>query len=230
MTAELWTAPQGPGTVDSTGASARALAHGSPLAIRSRRCMNLPKGTAVCPEAARKGDFRKSARGRSIADKAASQDISLQCLSGPRRPSSLRIPDTLPSMASNATRRQFLGGLAAAPAVAARPASAPAEARSENYWKGVRQQFLFREQRVPMNAANLCPAPRSVASAVTDLTRSINVDCSFQNRARFDRDREAARELVAGQLGVTADEIALVRNTSEANNIVNNGLDLGPDE
>ena len=81
-----------------------------------------------------------------------------------------------------------------------------------------------------MNAANLCPAPRSVASAVTDLTRSINVDCSFQNRARFDRDREAARELVAGQLGVTADEIALVRNTSEANNIVNNGLDLGPDE
>ena len=81
-----------------------------------------------------------------------------------------------------------------------------------------------------MNAANLCPAPRSVASAVTDLTRSINVDCSFQNRARFDRDREAARELVAGQLGVAADEIALVRNTSEANNIVNNGLDLGPDD
>lgn len=77
-----------------------------------------------------------------------------------------------------------------------------------------------------MNAANLCPAPDSVSTAVARLTRSINVDCSFQNRARFEQDREAARELVAGQLGVAADEIALVRNTSEANNSVNNGLDL----
>jgi selenocysteine lyase/cysteine desulfurase len=31
---------------------------------------------------------------------------------------------------------------------------------------------------------------------------------------------------VAGQLGVSADEIALVRNTSEANNTINNGLSL----
>ena len=61
---------------------------------------------------------------------------------------------------------------------------------------------------------------------VTELTRSIDKDCSFQNRARFERDRENARALVAGQLGVEADEVALVRNTSEANNIINNGLDL----
>ena len=77
-----------------------------------------------------------------------------------------------------------------------------------------------------MNAANLCPSPEVVARAVTELTRSIDVDCSFQNRARFSTDRETARDLVAGQLGAKADEIALVRNTSEANNIINNGLDL----
>ena len=79
-----------------------------------------------------------------------------------------------------------------------------------------------------MNAANLCPSPESVAAAVTDLTRSIDVDCSFQNRARFAEDRETARELVAHQVGADADEVALVRNTSEANNIINNGVDLGP--
>ena len=77
-----------------------------------------------------------------------------------------------------------------------------------------------------MNAANLCPSPESVAKTVTELTRSIDVDCSFQNRARFASDRETARTLVASQLGADADEVALVRNTSEANNIINNGLDL----
>ncbi len=77
-----------------------------------------------------------------------------------------------------------------------------------------------------MNAANLCPSPESVARTVTELTRSIDVDCSFQNRARYATDREAARTLVAAQVGAEADEIALVRNTSEANNIINNGLDL----
>lgn len=33
---------------------------------------------------------------------------------------------------------------------------------------------------------------------------------------------------MAEHLGVTADEIALVRNTSEANNTINNGLALKP--
>ena len=87
--------------------------------------------------------------------------------------------------------------------------------------------FPFREERVPMNAANLCPSPVRVAETVSELTRSIDVDCSFQNRARFEEDLERARSAVANQIGVEADEVALVRNTSEANNIINNGLDLG---
>ena len=97
---------------------------------------------------------------------------------------------------------------------------------SQSGWQAVRDLFPFQEDRVPMNAANLCPSPESVAETVTKLTRSIDVDCSFQNRARFAGDREGARELVADQLGADADEVALVRNTSEANNIINNGLDL----
>src|SRR5262249_55882246 len=40
---------------------------------------------------------------------------------------------------------------------------------------------------------------------------------------------EASRQKVAEHLGVTADEIALVRNTSEANNTINNGLALKSD-
>ena len=87
--------------------------------------------------------------------------------------------------------------------------------------------FPFTEERVPMNAANLCPSPVQVAETVSSLTRSIDVDCSFQNRERFAEDLGRARSAVANQIGVEADEVALVRNTSEANNIINNGLDLG---
>jgi selenocysteine lyase/cysteine desulfurase len=77
-----------------------------------------------------------------------------------------------------------------------------------------------------MNAANLCPSFRSVAEQVAFLTADIDQDCSFNNRSKFSGLLENSRALVAAQLNVSADEIALVRNTSEANNIISNGLDL----
>jgi len=95
-------------------------------------------------------------------------------------------------------------------------------------WEMVRRQFAFREEKVPMNAANLCPSPRVVAERVTELTRDIDIDCSFNNRGKFRDLLEGSRGKVARHLGVTPDEIALVRNTSEGNNTINNGLELKP--
>ena len=129
-------------------------------------------------------------------------------------------------MTTEETRRRFLTGIAMASALAARPRGVAAAEQGEAYWEQIRMKFPFLEDRVPMNAANLCPSPTSVAATVTDLTRSIDEDCSFQNRDRYAVDRETARALVADQIGAEADEVALVRNTSEANNIINNGLDL----
>ena len=97
---------------------------------------------------------------------------------------------------------------------------------SDALWEEIRRQFSFREDRVPMNAANLCPSPTVVAERVYALTRDIDRDCSSQNRRKFGDLLEASRSKVAAALGVTADEVALVRNTSEANNIINNGLPL----
>ena len=77
-----------------------------------------------------------------------------------------------------------------------------------------------------MNAANLCPSPRQVAEEVNRYTRVIDLDPSFQNRAQFAGYLERSRAAVAAPLGVKTDEIALVRNTSEANNIINAGLSL----
>ena len=133
-------------------------------------------------------------------------------------------------MTVDTSRRRFLHTLAVSsvvqPMLAGRPAAAQSDP-TESFWQEVRRQFAFREERVPMNAANLCPSPRAVAERVRELTRDIDVDCSFPNREKFGALLEASREAVAVRLGVTADEIALVRNTSEANNVVNAGLPLG---
>ena len=82
---------------------------------------------------------------------------------------------------------------------------AAALASSESYWQKVREQFPFREAKVPMNAANLCPSPCSVARRVMELTNDIDVDCSFNNCAKFTSLLEVSRQKVAGQLGVSAD-------------------------
>jgi len=106
------------------------------------------------------------------------------------------------------------------------PLLASTPSGGEDYWDMVRRQFAFSDDKVPMNAANLCPSPRIIADQVAERTRDIDGDCSFQNRAKFADRLETSRRKVAEQLGVTADEIALVRNTSEANNTINNGLAL----
>ena len=135
-------------------------------------------------------------------------------------------------MTVDTNRRRFLRTLAVGsvvhPLLAGRSAGAqPRHGQGpEALWEEVRRQFAFRDERVPLNAANLCPSPRVVAERVRELTRDIDVDCSFPNRAKFGPLLEGSREAVAAQLGVTADEIALVRNTSEANNVINAGIPL----
>jgi isopenicillin-N epimerase len=135
-------------------------------------------------------------------------------------------------MATIQSRREFfrhsallLG--AAAGGTGALPAAA-GPSLDGDYWQLVRSQFSFSEDVVPMNAANLCPSFRRVAEQVAMQTADIDRDCSFNNRARFAGMLESARARVAAQLKVKADEVALIRNTSEGNNIINSGLDLRP--
>jgi selenocysteine lyase/cysteine desulfurase len=92
----------------------------------------------------------------------------------------------------------------------------------------VKSHFPLRDDLIIMNAANLCPAPYPVTETVARLTRSIDGDASFQNRAQFTALQETARAALARFAGADADEIAIIRNTSEGNNMVVNGLDLGP--
>jgi selenocysteine lyase/cysteine desulfurase len=160
----------------------------------------------------------------------------------PVAPSADTLLDTVKSVPTD--RRRFLkrlalgsAGVAAAPllptewsqaqaaAVPAKLIPAPLQP-DEAYWELVRAQFLFRPGHVALNAANLGPSPREVVEARVEAGRKIDADQSGANRAEYGTTHNQVRERMAAYLGVTADEVAIVRNTSEANNTIVNGLTL----
>ena len=95
-------------------------------------------------------------------------------------------------------------------------------------WASVREQFSLDEDLIVMNAANLCPASRPVNDVLFRYTRDLDSNPSFQNRAKFGQGREDVRAKIATFLNATPEEIVITRNTSEGNNFVSSGLELGP--
>ncbi|MDH3439815.1 MAG: aminotransferase class V-fold PLP-dependent enzyme [Gammaproteobacteria bacterium] len=86
--------------------------------------------------------------------------------------------------------------------------------------------FGFADDSVPMNAANLCPMPLMVSQAHADYANQLDLSLSTATRRSVEAFKEEARGRIAGMLGTSADEIAIVRNTSEANNTIVQGMPL----
>ncbi len=95
-------------------------------------------------------------------------------------------------------------------------------------WNAVRSQFMMPPDVSVMNAANLCPAPAKVLETVVEYTERLDSRPFPSYRSEIGAGKERTRELLAEFLRVTPEEILITRNTSEANNWVSNGLDLGP--
>ncbi len=131
------------------------------------------------------------------------------------------------------SRRDFgrlvaLGGSAALVPAPARAASWLTQPAGEAFWSGIRDEFMLDPDLAMFNAANLCPASRRVVTALERASREIDRDPSPANRRQLGEGREEARRRVAAFLGVRPEQIVLTRNTSESNNLVSSGLDLGP--
>lgn len=111
-----------------------------------------------------------------------------------------------------------------------RPAPLPPtpDAPNEGFWRSVRDQFVMPKELAVMNAANLCPSPGRVLEAMYSNTRDMDHDPSPANRRKFGEGKEATRKLLADYLRVSPEEIVITRNTSESNNHVSSGLQLGP--
>ncbi|BBD00810.1 MULTISPECIES: aminotransferase class V-fold PLP-dependent enzyme [Sphingobium] len=76
------------------------------------------------------------------------------------------------------------------------------------------------------NAANIAPTFRSVAAVHANETRAFQMDPSVERRALYPKAADALRARLAKRLNVTGQEIALVRNSSEANTVAVRGLAL----
>jgi len=87
-------------------------------------------------------------------------------------------------------------------------------------------EFGFADDSVPMNAANLCPMPRSVSEAHAAYAAKLDRSLSTATRHSVTDLKEDARSRLAVMLGTSSDELAIVRNTSEANNVIVQGMPL----
>ena len=143
-------------------------------------------------------------------------------------------------------RRGFLSSLSAVAAAAALPVStihadllcqpAPALPESsvydkdeEAYWTTLRKQFVIPEDEVYLNNGTVGSSPLPVLKAI--------IDC-YQNAERLAQTNpedypiwgyaawNEFRDPLAAFVGCKRDEIALLRNATEANSYIANGVDL----
>ncbi len=94
-------------------------------------------------------------------------------------------------------------------------------------WAAVRAEFLVPRELAALNAANLCPSPRRVLDALQGENETLDSRPLPEVRSRMTGVKEPVRVQVADWLGASPEEILLTRNTSESNNWVSAGLELG---
>lgn len=117
------------------------------------------------------------------------------------------------------SRRTILGGaaIAAGALSTAGRAATPAS---------LRDRFLLAPGLHYFNAANIGPAFRTAVEAHERETQKFQANPSTQYREKYPKEADALRARLGQRLNVTAQEIALVRNSSEANTVAVRGLAL----
>jgi selenocysteine lyase/cysteine desulfurase len=128
---------------------------------------------------------------------------------------------------SVALRPTLLAQLAKAPA--SLPDSGLYKSNEDAYWAEMRKQFLIPDDEIYLNNGTVGSSPAPVLRAVFDAYNSTEKmdqadpeDYPIWGYAAWDEFRDPLAEFV----GCTRDEIALVRNATEANSYIANGIDM----
>ncbi len=130
-------------------------------------------------------------------------------------------------------RRQFLSKTSRAAALFALPAerhfqkiAALGPRSDEQFWHEIRAAFSVSPAIINLNNGGVSPAPRIVQEAQEHFSRLSNDGPSHFMWRILDQGREPLRQSLAEITGAEADEIAMVRNASEALEAVIFGLPL----
>src|SRR6266852_5911780 len=109
------------------------------------------------------------------------------------------------------------------------PDSALYAANEEAYWSELRKQFLIPADEVYLNNGTVGSSPMPVLRAVFDgyndtekMAQSDPEDYPIWGYAAWNEFRDPLAEFI----GCRRDELALVRNATEANSYIANGLDM----
>ena len=98
--------------------------------------------------------------------------------------------------------------------------------RDESFWRRIQQEFTVSPTILNLNNGGVSPQPISVQRAHDRYYHYANEAPSYYMWQILDKGREPLRENLAQLAGVDSEEIALVRNTSEALETVIFGLRL----
>ncbi len=139
-------------------------------------------------------------------------------------------------------RRSFLKTLGAASAAGffhpattraveratARIASLPAEdvASDESYWRDVQQAFSVSRSLIDLNNGFTCPSPKVVTDSVIDYIWQQEESPSYVIARLLPPRIETVRQALARLFGCDPEEVAIVRNASEAMETLLLGVDL----
>lgn len=96
----------------------------------------------------------------------------------------------------------------------------------DDFWKTIQQCFAQSEEFINLENGYFSPTPLPVLNAFVENNRMVNANSSFYMRRRKDDDRERVRKELAEFAGVNAEEVALMRSTTDGLNVLIHGLPL----
>lgn len=96
----------------------------------------------------------------------------------------------------------------------------------DDFWRQVRAAYACSPTLINLNNGGVSPAPRATMEALDHYNRMCNEAPSYYMWRILDLDREPLRMNLAQLAGVSHDELAIVRNATEALNTVIFGLRL----
>jgi selenocysteine lyase/cysteine desulfurase len=96
------------------------------------------------------------------------------------------------------------------------------------FWRLVQRQFRLEPGLQYLNNASLGPSPALVADATEAFRRQLDAFPSRYMWGAWTDEKEAVRARCAELVGASAEEVALIHNTTEGMNVVAASLDLEP--